>query len=80
MRTAEFKKALQELKPGEQTYINSINLSIKQIAILREFIKSQVLTPDISEVEKMIVPDSIEKVMTGDMICPQMNYTKILPR
>ena len=35
MRTAEFKKALQELKPGEQIYINAINLTIKQIAILK---------------------------------------------
>ena len=80
MTTAEFKKSIQALKPGEQVYINSINLTVKQIDVLRQFIKSQVLTPDISEVEKMIVPDSIEKVMTGDMICPQMNYTKILPR
>ena len=80
MRTAEFKKALQELKPGEQVDINAVNLSIKQLAILKQYIRSQVLTPDISEVEKMIVPDSIEKVMTGEMICPQMIYTKILPR
>ena len=80
MRTAEFKKSIQALKPGEQVYINSINLTVKQIDVLRQFIKSQVLTPDISEVEKMIVPDSIEKVMTGEMICPQMNYIKILPR
>lgn len=80
MRTAEFKKALQELKPGEQVDINAVNLTIKQLAILKQYIRSQVLTPDISEVEKMIVPDSIEKVMTGEMICPQMIYTKILPR
>lgn len=80
MRTAEFKKALQELKPGEQVDINAVNLTIKQLAILKQYIRSQILTPDISEVEKMIVPDSIEKVMTGEMICPQMIYTKILPR
>ena len=80
MRTAEFKKALQELKPGEQVDINAVNLTIKQLAILKQYIRSQILTPDISEVEKMIVPDSIEKVMTGDIICPQMIYTKILPR
>ena len=80
MRTAEFKKALQELKPGKTIYINTINLTPGCIKQLREYIKEGILTPDISEVEKMIVPDSIEKVMTGDMICPQMNYTKILPR
>ena len=80
MNIRGFKSTIEHLEPGEAIYINSINLSPRCIDQLREYVKDGTLTPDISEVEKMIVPDSIEKVMTGEMICPQMNYTKILPR
>ena len=80
MNVRGFRSTIGQAEPGKTIYINTINLTPGCIKQLREYIKEGILIPDISEVEKMIVPDSIEKVMTGDMICPQMNYTKILPR
>lgn len=80
MNVRGFRNTVSHVEPGKTIYINAINLTPGCIKQLREYIKEGILTPDISEVEQMIVPDSIEKVMTGEMICPQMNYTKILPR
>ena len=59
---------------GSTIYINSINMSLKGIDALREFIKSGVLEPIRAEVEKTY--KDVEAVMSGNVIIPQMEYIK----
>ena len=76
MNVRGFRSTISHVEAGKTIFINAINLTPGCIEQLREYIKEGMLIPDISEVEKMIVPDSIEKVMSGEIICPQMYYTR----
>ena len=75
-RKSEFIQFVKGLNKGDVCYINSISLSLTAIDKLREYIKTGVLHPVRSEVEKMITPTKIEKVMSGEIICPQMFYER----
>ena len=70
-----FEQTINEMKPGETVYINSIGLTFKNIESLSNMIKSNVLIPVKSEVET--VYKDVESVMNGDVIFPQMNYIKL---
>ena len=76
MNVRGFRSTINHMESGKNIYINAINLTPACIDQLREYIKEGILIPDISEVEKMIVPGSIEKVMSGEIICPQMDYIR----
>lgn len=74
MNVRTFKKEINDMKKGEIVYINSINLSITSINMLREFIRRGILIPDINKVNK-VYADS-KSVMQGVVILPQMDYIK----
>ena len=76
MNVNGFRRVIRHIEPGTTVFIDAINLTPRCIDQLRECIKDGTLIPDISEVEKMIVPDSVDKVMSGEIICPQMDYIK----
>lgn len=69
-----FRKQVREMEIGSTIYINSINMSLKGIDALREFIKAGVLEPIRAEVEKTY--KDVEAVMSGNVIIPQMEYIK----
>lgn len=69
-------KYINNLKMGEQVFINSINLSLGAIDSLREFIQDGTLIPVEAELKKMVVEEAIPKFLDGTCICPQMTYTK----
>lgn len=73
-KKSEFIQFVKGLNKGDIVFINSISLSVTAIDKLREYIKTGVLHPVRSEVEKMITPTKIEEVMSGNIICPQMFY------
>lgn len=71
---SSLRKAIRESGIGESVYINAINLSPAAIEELRNMIKIGLLVPDYAEVVKAYkIP---EHVMCGDVIVPQMSYTK----
>lgn len=75
-KKSEFIQFVKGLNKGDVVFINSISLSISAIDKLREYIKTGVLHPVRSEVEKVIIPTKIEEVMSGEIICPQMFYER----
>lgn len=72
----QFTKIIDEMKPGEYVFINTINCMPATIDALRDYIELGILIPDTDEVAKHVTTDSIIAVMTGSMICPQMFYIK----
>ena len=74
MTTKEFKKEIESMKSGEVVFINAINLSVKQINILIEYVKSGVLVPDIESVKAMC--KDVDGAMQGRFLLPQMEYIK----
>lgn len=72
----QFQKIIDGMKPGESIYINAFNCMPAAIDALRDYIELEILVPDTEVVAKAITTDSINAVMTGSMICPQMFYIK----
>lgn len=68
------RKLVKEMKKGEKLYVNAISISINAVDQLRDYIKSGIITPDKSEVER--VYNNVNDVMTGEVIFPQMTYIK----
>lgn len=70
------RKILREMKCGESLYVNAINCSLAMINELRNAVKNNVLAPNEGEVAAMY--NDVESVMCGDVILPQMTYTKVI--
>lgn len=77
MNIRGYKKALRELKVGETFYLNIISASLAMADYTKELIKNGTIAPEKSELEKMIVPDAIERFLSGDALAPQMTYIKL---
>lgn len=77
MNIRGYKKAIREMKPGETFYLNIISGSVAMAEFTKELIKSGIIAPELSELEKMIVPEAIQKFMSGDALAPQMTYIKL---
>jgi hypothetical protein len=73
----EFKKIYKTITIGDNFYFNSIGANTKVIDYVRTLIKNKEITPIKEEVEKVIYKDCYDKVYNGDIIMPQMNYTKL---
>lgn len=67
---------IDTMKKGDRFYIDTLDLTVKSIALLRKAIKAKVLLPDIRKVEKMVHKDVVGSFMCGESIAPQMNYIK----
>lgn len=65
---------IMKCKSGETFYINAINLTCRQIDILRSMIKAGECKPIQSEVKKAY--KDVDAVMCGDVIVPQMMYER----
>ena len=72
-----YKKALREMNVGDIFYLNVISASVAIAEYTKELIKEGVITPEITELEKMIVPSAIHKFLAGDALAPQMTYIKL---
>lgn len=59
---------------GENIYINAIGLTVNAVEKLKMMIKNGAIIPNRKEAEKMY--KDIESVMSGDVILPQMTYTR----
>lgn len=59
---------------NHNAYINSINLTEGAFKALRTMIKEGVLEPDVDMVRETY--KDVDAVMSGDVIIPQMAYTK----
>lgn len=71
------KKLYKELTIGETFYFNAIAGTVGMIEYIRELIKTGKIAPVKEELEKMIVPTSLEKCCRGEVVAPQMTYIKI---
>jgi len=77
MSKTAFEKHIKNMKNGEVTYINAINFEVEAIEKLRKYIQEGILKPIYEEIEKAIVEEYREKYVTGECICPQMEYIKV---
>lgn len=76
MNIRSFRKQVREMKTGEEVYINAINLSLNGIEQLKEYIADGTLVPNMDEVKRRVVEQAVPYVMKGEMVCPQMLYTR----
>lgn len=74
MNIRSYRKMMRELAVGETFYMNAINCSIAMIDYTKELIKAGKIAPVQAELDKMIKPEAQAKFITGDSICPQMDY------
>lgn len=68
------KKTIKAMESGETIFINAVNLTANGIELLRNYVKSGVLVPDREEAEARY--KDVEAVMNGNVVFPQMIYTK----
>lgn len=68
------KKTIKTMEVGETIFINAVNLTANGIELLRSYVKSGVLVPDRKEAEARY--KDVEAVMNGNVVFPQMIYTK----
>lgn len=74
----QLEKHLTELACGEKFYINAINLSVKEIAFLREVIKAGRVFPCPENFEMFSKRADIwQAVASGEIIAPQGQYVKL---
>lgn len=72
------EKQLTELACGEKFYINAINLSVKDVAFLREAIKAGRVFPCPENFEMYSKRADIwQAVASGEIIAPQGQYVKL---
>ena len=77
MKKNELITAVESMKEGETIYINAIGMTVKQIDILRRYIKLEILSPDPEELSKMIKAEYHYEFYSGEKIAPQMIYVKM---
>lgn len=69
-----YKKMIRELNIGDTFYYNSIAGTLSMIEYTRDLIKSGKITPEKSELDKVIKAEYQDKFLTGESIAPQMIY------
>lgn len=74
MGKVAFIKAVNSTESGAEVFINAISLTIGAIDQLRAYIKEGVITPKEDDVRKIMKPEAVDRVMSGEIICPQMTY------
>lgn len=67
-------KAVSATESGTTIYINAIAMTTGAIDRLRKYIQDGEIIPIREEVEKMLIPDAVDRAMNGEIICPQMSY------
>lgn len=72
-----YKKAIREMKPGDTFYLNIISASVAIADYTKELIQTGIIAPDQKELEKMIVPNALDKFINGYALAPQMTYIKL---
>ena len=70
----QLKRAIKDLAVYQDIYINAINLTPSAIETLRTMVRDGILEPDVDMVIKSY--KNVHAVMSGDVIIPQMTYTK----
>lgn len=76
MNIRSYRKAIREIKKGEQFYFNAISASVAMVEYTKELVKNGTIKLDMEELEKMIVPEALDKFLTGEALAPQMFYIK----
>lgn len=70
------KKVVRELKPSETLYFNAISATVNMIEYIRACVQDGTLQPNPERVDAAVAPHAVTKVMSGDVIMPQMEYIK----
>lgn len=74
MNIRSYRKMIKGAKVGDRFYFNAINGTVPMVEYTRQLIKQGKITPVLEELEKVIVPEAIDKFMSGDSIFPEMDY------
>lgn len=70
------KKVVRELKSAETFYFNAISGTPAMIDYIRQCVQDGTLQPNSKWVDAAVNPSAITKVLSGEIIMPQMEYIK----
>lgn len=70
------KKVVRELKPSETLYFNAISATPAMVDYIRACIFDGTLQPNPEWIDKMVHPSCVTRVLSGEVIMPQMEYIK----
>lgn len=70
------KKVVREMNVGETLYFNAISGTPAMIEFIRQSVTHGVLQPNPEWVDSAVQPHAVTKVLSGEVIMPQMEYIK----